>query len=154
MPRELRRPGPVARTSASPGSGLGPMHRENIVFDAVDPQRLGRFWQELLGCEQLTDTPEGFGTRLSVPGGPTLDLCFQPVPEPPRDPLGLHLDIGQGDVPWVVPGRSGIQRILRDGGPNRIPRHRAPRRPSPGQRRSPGGCRIPGLADRVDRAGG
>lgn len=103
------------------------MYLENIVFDAVDPRRLGLFWQELLGCEQLTDTPEGFETRLSVPGGPTLDLCFQPVPGPPRDPVRLHLDlrggpeqesvvaaalalgatrldIGQGEVPWVVLG--------------------------------------------------
>ncbi len=54
-----------------------------------------------------------------------LDLCFQRVPEPPAEPLRFHLDlrgdtgratwssgcsgsapthldIGQGDVPWVV----------------------------------------------------
>ncbi|WP_411733923.1 VOC family protein [Paeniglutamicibacter sp.] len=103
------------------------MYLENIVFDAVDPQRVGRFWQELLGCEQLTDTSEGFETRLAVPGGPTLDLCFQPVPDAPVDPARLHLDlqggpgqdavvsaalelgatrldIGQGAVPWVVLG--------------------------------------------------
>lgn len=103
------------------------MYLENIVFDAVDPRRLGRFWQELLGCEQLTDTPEGFETRLSIPGGPTLDLCFQPVPAPPAEPVRLHLDllggtgrdavvasardlgatdldIGQREVPWVVLG--------------------------------------------------
>lgn len=101
------------------------MYLENIVFDAVDPRRTGRFWQDLLGCEPLTDTPEGFETRLAVPGGPTLDLCFQPVPEPPRGPARLHLDlcggpegtsvvsaalalgagrpdIGQGEVPWAV----------------------------------------------------
>ncbi|MFL4474800.1 VOC family protein [Paeniglutamicibacter sp. MACA_103] len=103
------------------------MYLENIVFDAVDPRRVGTFWQELLGCEQLTDSPEGFETRLAIPGGPTLDLCFQPVPVPPAEPVRLHLDllggpdrdtvvasalrlgarhldIGQGDVPWVVLG--------------------------------------------------
>lgn len=57
--------------------------------------------------------------------GPVLDLCFQRVPEPPVEPQRLHLDlrgaeeqqsvverllalgachvdIGQGQVPWVV----------------------------------------------------
>ena len=89
------------------------------------PQRLGRFWEAVVGGERLTDEPDGFETRLTIEGGPVLDLCFQRVPEPPSEPprlhldlsggarqaeeverlLGLgarHLDIGQGDVPWVV----------------------------------------------------
>jgi hypothetical protein len=78
-----------------------------------------------VGATTLSDVPEGFETRLEVAGGPTLDLCFQPVAAPttssPRLHLDLHggpaqadvverllglgasrLDIGQGDVPWVV----------------------------------------------------
>ncbi len=101
------------------------MHLENVVVDAVEPQRLGRFWEAVLGAERLTDGRDGFETRLTVEGGPVLDLCFQRVPEPPSEPprlhldlfggarqtqhverlLGLgarHLDIGQRDVPWVV----------------------------------------------------
>src|SRR4051812_7304127 len=101
------------------------MFLENIVIDAVEPQRLGRFWEAVLGTERLTDVPEGFETRLAVEGGPVLDLCFPRVPEPVSVPprlhldlsggvhlaaeverlLGLgarHLDLGQGDVPWVV----------------------------------------------------
>jgi hypothetical protein len=101
------------------------MYLENLVFDAVEPQRLGRFWEAVVGGERLTDEPDGFETRLSVDGGPVLDLCFQRVPEPPSDPLRFHLDlrggsrqaeeverllelgarhldIGQGDAPWVV----------------------------------------------------
>jgi Glyoxalase-like domain len=101
------------------------MYLENLVFDALEPQRLGRFWSAALECEPLTDAPGIFETRLSVAGGPELDLCFQPVAEPsaatPRLHLDLtggehqadvvdrllglgarHLDIGQGDVPWVV----------------------------------------------------
>lgn len=103
------------------------MHLENLVFDALDPPRLGRFWEAALDAETLTDEPDGFETRLHHPGGPDLDLCFQRVPEPPSEPLRLHLDlrggdqqqdtvdrlldlgarhldIGQGDVPWVVLG--------------------------------------------------
>jgi glyoxalase superfamily protein len=101
------------------------MFLENLVFDAADPRRLGRFWEQALGAVTLTDGTEGFETRLTQDGGPTLDLCFQPVPGPaaasPRLHLDLHgrgdqaatverllglgathLDIGQGDVPWVV----------------------------------------------------
>lgn len=109
------------------------MYLENISIDAQDPQRLGRFWEALLGCATLTDDaalaedPELFETRLTVPDGPVLDLCFAKVDRPPTpDPrlhlevfggsasdqaavveralsLGArHLDIGQHDVPWVV----------------------------------------------------
>ena len=101
------------------------MHLENVVVDAVDPQRLGRFWQALLGTAPLTDAPGSYETRLAVPDGPVLDLCFEKVPEPPRpgprlhlevsggerqgevvaralDLGARHLDIGQRDVPWVV----------------------------------------------------
>lgn len=98
------------------------MYLENLITDAVEPRRLGRFWEAVLGGEPLTDEPEGYETRLAVEGGPVLDLGFQRVPEPPSEPprlhfdllgepgtvdrvLGLgarHLDIGQGDVPWVV----------------------------------------------------
>ena len=101
------------------------MYLENLVFDASDPQRLGRFWQAAVGGKMLTDEPDAYETRLSVDDGPVLDLCFQRVPEPPSEPVRLHLDllggprrrevvdrllglgarhadIGQGDVPWVV----------------------------------------------------
>ncbi|WP_353952006.1 VOC family protein [Knoellia sp. S7-12] len=103
------------------------MYLENVVVDAQDPQLLGRFWESLLGCRTLTDETANFETRLSVPGGPTLDLCFELVTEPPVPSPRLHLevyggapdeqsqvveralalgarhlDIGQRDVPWVV----------------------------------------------------
>jgi predicted enzyme related to lactoylglutathione lyase len=101
------------------------MHLENVVLDAHDPQRLGRFWEALLAAERLTDDPSAFETRVALPDGPFLDLCLQRVSEPvapsPRLHLDLaggpeqeevvqrairlgarHLDIGQGDVPWVV----------------------------------------------------
>jgi hypothetical protein len=101
------------------------MYLENLVFDAVEPQRLGRFWEAVLGSERLTDEPDAFETRLTIVDGPVIDLCFQRVPDPPSEPLRLHLDllggarqaqeverllelgarpldIGQHDVPWVV----------------------------------------------------
>lgn len=101
------------------------MHLENVVFDAADPRALGRFWEAALGSETLTDEPEGYETRLAVPDGPVLDLCFQRVSRPADGRQRLHLDlqggadqeavverlrrsgadhadIGQGRVPWVV----------------------------------------------------
>lgn len=94
------------------------------MFDATNPQALGRFWESALGCERLSDEVDGFETRLGLPDGPVLDLCFQRVTQAPVEPVRLHLDlraeeqqqvverllalganrvdIGQGDVPWVV----------------------------------------------------
>jgi len=101
------------------------VYLENLVIDAVEPQQLGRFWEEVVGGERLTDEADGFETRLAIEGGPVLDLCFQRVPGPPSGSprlhvdllggvrqteeverlLGLgarHVDVGQRDVPWVV----------------------------------------------------
>jgi Glyoxalase-like domain len=101
------------------------VYLENVVVDATNPQALGRFWETALGTRTLTDEPDAFETRLTVPDGPVLDLCFQRVPEPPHEPQRLHLDlqggaqqqsvvdrlvtsgavpadIGQGQMPWVV----------------------------------------------------
>lgn len=101
------------------------MYLENVVVDATDPRRTGRFWQALLGCTTLKDEAGQFETRLGVPGGPSLDLCFERVSTAPRPGPRLHLevsggdrqgevvgralalgaahlDIGQGDVAWVV----------------------------------------------------
>ena len=101
------------------------MYLENLVVDAQNPESLGRFWRRCSARgPTLTDEPDLFETRLTVPDGLVLDLCFQRVPEPvaptpgctstsrrrpaggggaagPR-PRGTHLDIGQRDVPWVV----------------------------------------------------
>jgi hypothetical protein len=72
------------------------VYLENVVMDAVAPHRLGRFWEAALGCERLTDEPEGFETRLTIEGGPVLDLCFQRVRQPPSGPPRLHLDLSGG----------------------------------------------------------
>jgi len=79
------------------------VYLENVVVDATDPHTLGRSWEVALGTERLTDEPEGYETRLAVPDGPVLDLCFPRVPEPPTGPQRLRLGLrGGADQPWAV----------------------------------------------------
>ena len=101
------------------------MRLENIVWDALDPRRLGKFWAGALGADPLTDEPDIYEARLSLDAGFFLDLCFQPVATPSPSPARLQLDVaggvgqrevvdrllalgaeqpdgGQEDVPWVV----------------------------------------------------
>ncbi|SDE14850.1 VOC family protein [Auraticoccus monumenti] len=83
------------------------MQLENVVVDALEPARVGAFWRAALDLELLSDDPGGYEARLSVPDGPWLDLCVQPVREPATAPPRLHLDLsGQGDPQAVV------QRLL------------------------------------------
>lgn len=101
------------------------MRLENIGIDAVNPVRVADFWEAALGTERQTTALDLIETRLTVPDGPWFDICIQQVPTPPAEPLRLHLDllggadqaavvdrlltlgarhldVGQGEVPWVV----------------------------------------------------
>lgn len=83
------------------------MYLENLVFDAAQPQVLGHFWERALGTQTLTDEPDIVETRLTVEGGPTLDLCFQQVTDPLLPAPRVHLDLhGGGDQAATV------QRLL------------------------------------------
>ena len=90
------------------------MHLENVVFDALEPQRLGRFWEAVVAGERLTDEPGAFETRYAVDGGPVLDLCFQQVPDVPDVPPRLVLQLlgGADEVDRVL--ALGAHRL--DGG--------------------------------------
>ena len=43
------------------------MYLENVVVDAMDPQRLGRFWGALLGFGVVAGLLEGFVTGSPLP---------------------------------------------------------------------------------------
>ncbi len=45
------------------------------------------------GATLLVDGEEGTEMRLPLAGDAYLDLCIQPVPEPPSEPLRLHMDL-------------------------------------------------------------
>jgi hypothetical protein len=103
----------------------GAVRLENIVWDARDPHRLGRFWVAALGAEPITNEPDAVEARLRLTDDAFLDLCFQRVASPSAAPARLHpdlaggarqqevvqrlldlgaehADIGQGAVPWTV----------------------------------------------------
>ena len=95
---------------------------EQIVVDALDPVALGRWWAEALGWVVVNDDPEEFEIRPAperLPG-----ILFEHVTEPKATKNRVHIDlrpddqaaeverflalgatkvdIGQGDVSWVV----------------------------------------------------
>lgn len=97
---------------------------EQVVVDARDPQALGRWWAEALGWVMTLDDGDEVEIRSApdtVPG-----LLFLRVADAKSGKNRLHLDfrpedqaaevarllalgaqrvdIGQGDVPWVVLG--------------------------------------------------
>ncbi|MBX6722025.1 MAG: VOC family protein [Dactylosporangium sp.] len=92
----------------------------SVIIDAADPARLARWWAEVLDYRIVF---EGRNT-ISISGGTPPSLSFVGVTEPKAGKNRLHIDlnpddqeaeverlvnmgarrvdIGQGDVPWVV----------------------------------------------------
>lgn len=95
---------------------------EQVVVDAADPQALGTWWAPALDWAVVNDDPEEFEIRPTpetLPGllfGPAVDartvknrlhLDFRPADQQAEvDRLlalgATRVDIGQGEVPWVV----------------------------------------------------
>ncbi|SFG01792.1 hypothetical protein SAMN05421541_14510 [Actinoplanes philippinensis] len=99
-----------------------PSRWEQVVVDAEDPARLARWWAEALGYVIVNEAPDEVEIRRTpseLPG-----LLFTPVPDAKQVKNRLHIDlrpddqeaeverlvgmgarsvdVGQGDVPWVV----------------------------------------------------
>ena len=107
-----------------------PTRLVHLVWDANDPAALARFWATALGWviadedeDEVDVWPEGY----SYPDPAAVPLVFVPVPEPKTGKNRVHLDlasnslphqaslvarlrdlgaspvdIGQGEVPWVI----------------------------------------------------
>jgi hypothetical protein len=95
---------------------------EQIVIDAADPIRLGRWWADLLGWVIVNDSVEEFEIRPAADQLP--GILFEPVREAKvgknrlhmdfrpddqdaevqrfLDAGATHADVGQGEQPWVV----------------------------------------------------
>ena len=109
-----------------------PTRLVHLVFDANDPPKLARFWAAALGWEVAAEEPDEvvvWPSGYDYPDPAALALVFVPVPEAKTVKNRVHLDlatesagqqatvvdrlrglgarpldIGQGDVPWVVLG--------------------------------------------------
>lgn len=94
---------------------------QNVGIDCRDPHQVGLFWSRALGLELVGPEDGLWGLE---PGGGAPDILFLTVPEPKTVKNRIHfdlrpddqaaevarlkelgareVDIGQGDVPWVV----------------------------------------------------
>jgi catechol 2,3-dioxygenase-like lactoylglutathione lyase family enzyme len=70
-----------------------------LVIDCADPQRLGSFWCEVLGWEELEW--EGGSLEIGPPGtgfgGPQPTIVFSPSTEPRPGRMPLHFDVNPTD---------------------------------------------------------
>ncbi|MEV6770363.1 VOC family protein [Nocardia sp. NPDC051030] len=98
-----------------------------VVFDAIEPRVVARFWSELLGWEVTVDRPDGVDVAAPDPDGLDVALTFLPARQSKSAKNRIHLDlssrsldhqqmqvdralalgarvldIGQGAVPWAV----------------------------------------------------
>jgi predicted enzyme related to lactoylglutathione lyase len=72
----------------------------SVVVDCADPEVLAAFWGRLLGLEVRPRTSRY--VALTRPPRQTPELVFQPVPEPKRGKVRIHLDIGVTDLDAAV----------------------------------------------------
>jgi predicted enzyme related to lactoylglutathione lyase len=97
-----------------------------IVFDCADPERLARFWGELLGVSVVHRDPTWVALERTPQGG---RVAFQPVPEGKVVKNRVHLDllvdelvdstaaavaIGAVAIGPVVDEDNGSYQVLRD----------------------------------------
>ncbi len=95
---------------------------EQVIVDAEDPEALGRWWAEALGWVVVGDDPGEFEIRPTADRLPGLLFVGDAGAKQGKSPLHLdfrpddrdaeverlvalgaaRVDIGQGDVSWVV----------------------------------------------------
>lgn len=113
-----------------------------VTIDCADPDRLARFWAEVLGYK-IQDPPSGYATwqafleaqgvpesewnsasAIVGPDGKDTRIFFQRVPEPKTTKNRVHLDVNVGGGPTVA---LADRRPRVDGAVERIVGHGATR---------------------------
>ncbi|KUM84698.1 MULTISPECIES: VOC family protein [Streptomyces] len=79
-----------------------------VTIDCLDVERTAAFWSALLDRPAMPSRP-GW-VYLGHPDDPQPRLTFQPVTEPKRAKVRLHLDVAVDDID------QGIARVLALGG--------------------------------------
>lgn len=87
---------------------MGSVLRE-IVVDCADPERVGRFWSEVLGWPLVPD-PDGYFyvSSTGTEDAPAPILVFVSVPEPKQAKNRLHIDVS----PTGCEQAEELQRLL------------------------------------------
>ena len=90
----------------------------SVTIDAAEPEGLARFWADLLGLR--VRPREGTFVALQRPPAGAPELVFQPVPEPKRDKVRIHLDVNVPDLDAAVRrvrelGGSPVTEVHEDG---------------------------------------
>jgi hypothetical protein len=67
-----------------------------VTFDCAEPERVGRFWCEVLGYDPTTAETEGAWFACTDPTGVGPRLYFQRVPEDKVVKNRVHLDVRAG----------------------------------------------------------
>ena len=124
-------PDPIRTTDAAPAEPAVGWLR-GVIVDAIDPDRLGAFWQAILGVPVHEREPGWleleFGSRGSL-------MAFQPVDPVAHAPGRLRIDIEIEDLDVATARRRSPRRRAQGGRP--LPT----RRGAPGDDR-PGGQRV------------
>lgn len=89
-----------------------------VTIDCLDPVRVGTFWSGLLDRERSEAMP-GW-VQLGTRGEAQPTLNFQPVPEPKREKVRIHIDVTVDDID------EGIRRVIALGGRSLDQRHDYP----------------------------
>jgi predicted enzyme related to lactoylglutathione lyase len=112
--------------AADPGPAATRPVLSTVVFDCSDPERLARFWGELLGVAVAYRDSTWVALERTPEGG---RIAFQPVPESKSGKNRLHVDLLVEDLPArtadavafgativgsVVEEHNGSYQVLRD----------------------------------------
>lgn len=71
-----------------------------VTIDCLDPDRVAQFWSALL--QRQPGPTQGGWVYLGERGDPQPRLVFQPVSEPKRAKVRIHLDVAVDDIDRAV----------------------------------------------------
>jgi predicted enzyme related to lactoylglutathione lyase len=72
----------------------------SVTIDCLDPERVAPFWSALLQREP-GPSQDGW-VYLGQRGDPQPRLVFQPVPEPKRGKVRIHVDVAVDDIDEAI----------------------------------------------------
>ena len=87
-----------------------PLGLVEIVVDCAEPERVARWWGEVLGAEVGNQAERNFWWLQGIPGAPFYAMVFVPVPEPKTVKNRVHWDLVVPDLPPLVEAGATVLR--------------------------------------------